>query len=387
MAAAGVIEPFRIQIADAVLADLRERLATIRWPIEPSDAGWRYGANLGYMQDLAIHWRERYDWRHWEREINRLPQYRAQVGELKIHFVMEPGSGPRPLPLLITHGWPGSVFEFYGIIEALAHPERFGGRTEDAFTVVAPSIPGYGFSAAPPAPVSPRDVGQLWHRLMTEVLGLPRFVAQAGDWGSVISSRLALDHPEAVIALHLNMFGARPYTGPGAPQLSDEEKRWVAAMQQRLREEGAYQDIQGTKPQSLAYGLTDSPIGLAAWIIEKFHGWVGAGPDAPPPFPMDHLLTNVMLYWVNGINAANWLYWSVRHGGRVSLDRGQRIEVPTGFAFFPDDLMLTPPASWTERAYNVVDRRDFDRGGHFAAMENGPLLVEEMRRFFGRYRT
>lgn len=380
-------QPFRVHVDDAVLADLRARLAETRFPIEPDAAGWRYGANLGYMRSFAAHWRERYDWRRWEAELNRLPQFRAEVGGLKIHYVMERGSGANPLPLLITHGWPGSVLEFYEIIEPLAHPERFGGAADDAFTVIAPSLPGYGFSDAPAMPISPRDIARLWHELMTEVLGFERYVAQAGDWGAVVTSWLAFDQPQSVTAIHLNMLGLRPYTGPDAAPLDEAEQEWVAAMGKRLQAEGAYQDIQGTKPQSLAYGLTDSPLGLAAWIVEKFHGWSGGAPDGPPPFDMDRLITDVMLYWLNGINAANWLYWSVRHGGRFNLGKGERVEVPSGFAFFPDDLMLTPPEQWVRRGYNLVHRRSFEHGGHFAAMQKGPLMIEELRGFFRRFRS
>jgi microsomal epoxide hydrolase len=338
------------------------------------------------MRQLAAYWRDGYDWRRAEAELNSFAQYRVAIDGFDIHFVYEPGSGDHPLPLLITHGWPGSVYEFYGIIEQLAHPERFGGKVEDAFTVVAPSLPGYGFSTAPAQPVNPRQVAPLWHKLMRDIVGADRFVAQAGDWGSVVTSWLAVDFPEAVAAIHLNMLALRPYLGAGTPPLDDAEKRWIAATKQRLAAEGGYQAIQGTKPQSLAYGLTDSPIGLAAWIVEKFHGWPGAKPDQPPPFSMDQLLTNIMLYWLNGINAPNWMYWSVRHDGGISLAKDQRVEVPTGFAFFAYDLFPVAPENWVKRAYNVAYRRDFAFGGHFAALENGPILVEEMRQFFRAYR-
>ncbi|HYM31267.1 MAG TPA: epoxide hydrolase [Candidatus Cybelea sp.] len=384
MAPAAAPEPFRVHVDETVLADLRQRLDETRWPIEPAGAGWRYGADLSYMRRFVKHWRTRYDWRKWEAELNRFPQFRAAIDGLKVHYVIERGSGPKPLPLLLTHGWPGSVLEFYDIIEPLAHPERFGGSIGDAFTVVAPSLPGYGFSDAPPQPISPRDVAQIWQKLMAGTLGHARYVAQAGDWGAVVTSWLALDHPEAVKAIHLNMFGLRPYVDPAMPP-DETETKWIAAMGQRLAAEGGYMDIQGTKPQTLSYGLTDSPAGLAAWIIEKFHGWSPKGGDGPP-FDMDKLITNVMLYWINGFNASAWLYWSVRHGGRLQLEPGQRVNVPTAFAFFPDDLMLTPPERWAARGYNVVHRREFPRGGHFAALENGPLLVDEMRSFFRRFR-
>lgn len=381
-------EAFRIAVPDAALADLRERLGTTRWPTEPEGAGWRLGANLAYLQKFVARWREGYDWRAEEAALNGLPQYRAEIGGLKIHFLYCPGVGPRPKPLLLTHGWPGSVFEFRDIVLPLADPARFGGDAADAFTVIAPSLPGYGFSTAPAAPVTPAEIADLWHLLMTEVLGFPRYFAHGGDWGSAVTSELARRHGEAVTAIHLTMLGLRPALGDGAPPLSEAEQSWLKLTRERLQREGGYQEIQGTRPQSLAYGLTDSPAGLAAWIVEKYQGWPGAKADQPPPFPMDRLITQVMLYWLNGINAANWLYFAVRNRGNLTLQPGERIAVPTGFAFFAFDLFPPPPAEWVERLYcKVTDRRDFDRGGHFVAMENGPLLIEELRRFFRAFRA
>ena len=379
-------EAFRIAVPEATLADLRLRLGSTRWPAEPEGSAWRLGANLGYMQQFVARWRDAYDWRAEEAALNGLPQYRAEVGGLKIHFLYCPGVGPNPKPLLLTHGWPGSVFEFRDIVLPLADPAHFGGDAADAFTVIAPSLPGYGFSAPPAAPVTPAEIADLWHLLMSGVLGFPRYFAHGGDWGSVVTSELARRHGDAVTAIHLTMLGLRPSLGEGAPPLSEAERNWVKLTRERLRREGGYQEIQGTRPQSLAYGLTDSPAGLAAWIVEKYHGWPGAKADQPPPFAMDRLITQVMLYWLNGINAPNWLYWAVRNRGGLTLKPGERVEVPTGVAFFPFDLFPVPPAEWVARIYNVVDRRDFDRGGHFVAMENGPLLVEELRRFFRAFR-
>ena len=310
----------------------------------------------------------------------------AQLGGKKVHFLIEKGSGPNPLPLLLTHGWPGSIIEFIDIIDLLAHPEKHGGRIEDAFTVIAPSLPGYGFSDPPDAPITPRQVAGIFHTLMTEVIGCQRYVAQGGDWGAVINSWLALDHPEGMAALHVNMAGLRPFIGPASPPISPEEKAYIKAAADRRERETAYQMIQGTKPQTLAYGLTDSPAGLAAWILEKFHGWTLMGEDAPLPFPMDRLLTNIMLYWIGGINAANWLYCSIVEGTSASLKEGQRVGVPTGAFLFPNDLLMPGPRSWVERSYNLTHFRLAERGGHFPAMENGPLLVEDMRAFFAKYR-
>jgi microsomal epoxide hydrolase len=300
--------------------------------------------------------------------------------------MLEPGSGDNPLPLILTHGWPGSVVEFLEVIEPLAHPERFGGDVADAFTVIVPSLPGYGFSDPPDAPITPRDIAALWRTLAVDVLGCERYVAQGGDWGACVTSWLAFDHPEKLAAIHLNMQGLLPFRGDGVPPLTGEELAWLGRAQEQSRLESAYQQIQGTKPQTLAYGLTDSPVGLAAWILEKFHGWTSPGEPNPPPFAVDRLLTNVMLYWLNGINASTWLYVALVQGEAFFLKAGEKIDVPTGLFLFPNDLIPPPPDSWTRRVYNVQRRRDGTSGGHFAAFENGPLLVDDMRAFFRAYR-
>lgn len=379
-------EPFTVAVPAPVLADLRERLARTRWPAEPAAPPWRWGTSLAYLRQVVERWRDGYDWRRWERELNRWPQYRARVGGGRLHFILERGSGPRPLPLVITHGWPGSVVEFLEVIDPLAHPERHGGDAADAFTVVAPSLPGYGFSDPPDAPIAPRQIAALWRELMVDVLGCRRYGAQGGDWGAVVSSWLALDHPAEVAAIHLNMVGLRPWLGEGAPPLEPQERQWIARARAWRARESAYQQIQGTKPQTLAYGLTDSPAGLAGWILEKFHGWTVPGSEGPPPFEVDRLLTNVMLYWINGINASTWLYCSLVDGTAAALGRGERVAVPTGLLLFPRDLLAGPPDHWVRRAYNVVHRRDAAAGGHFAALEHGPLLVEDVRAFFRPYR-
>jgi microsomal epoxide hydrolase len=382
-----LVEPFTLTVPDSVLADLTERLARTRLPnAEPEGGPWRYGTSLAYMRDVIAHWRSRYDWRTWEARINSFTHYKATIGGKRIHFVIEQGSGANPLPLLITHGWPGSFLEFLDIIEKLAHPERFGGDARDAFTVVAPSLPGYGFSDPPDAPIGPRDIAPTWSTLMTEVLGCERYVAQGGDWGAFITSWLALDHPKNLAAIHLNLIGLRPFLGVGSAPLSEEEKAWLARWRSRRTQITGYQQIQGTKPQTLAYGLTDSPAGLAAWILEKFHGWTIPDQDAPPPFDLDHLLTNVMLYWIGGINATTWIYAAILDGTAAALEAGEYVKVPTGVLLFPNDVVAPPPEQWIRRSYNLVKRDVADRGGHFPAMENGEMLTADMRAFFGNYR-
>jgi pimeloyl-ACP methyl ester carboxylesterase len=380
-------EPFRIAIDDAVLDDLKARLARTRWPIEAKARPWQYGTDMTWLKSVVAHWHDRYDWRIWEAKLNRFPHYKATVGGRKLHFILERGSGDNPLPLVLTHGWPGSVVEFLEIIEPLAHPERFGGDVKDAFTVIVPSLPGYGFSDAPESPITPRDIAGLWRELMVDVLGCDRYVAQGGDWGGTITSWLAFDHPEHLAAIHLNMQGLLPFRGAGVPPMTEEELAWLKEAQERSSLESAYQQIQGTKPQTLSYGLTDSPAGLAGWILEKFHGWtLPPGSTEPPPFDVDHLLTNVMLYWLNGINASTWLYIALVDNDAFFLKAGEKVDVPTGLFLFPNDLIPPPPESWNRRVYNLTHRRDGKKGGHFAAFENGPLLVEDMRAFFRNYR-
>lgn len=381
------VEPFTLDVPDRVLADLKQRLARTRLPdTEPKATPWRYGTSLAYMRDVVDHWHNRYDWRTWEARINAFSHYKTAIGDKNIHFILERGSGDRPLPLLLTHGWPGSFVEFLDVIDKLAHPERFGGDVRDAFTVVVPSLPGYGFSDAPDAPLGPRDIASFWHTLMTEVLACEHYVAQGGDWGAVITSWLALDHPNNLAAIHLNMLGLRPFVDEKTQPLSDEEKAWIERAQARRTQITAYQQIQGTKPQTLAYGLTDSPIGLAGWILEKFHDWTIPDTDAPPPFDLDWLLTNVMLYWIGGINAANWIYVSIVEGTAGVMKAGEFVHVPTGVLLFPNDLTSPAPETWIRRAYNLQQRNVSPCGGHFPAIENGDMLVADMRAFFRRYR-
>lgn len=379
-------EPFRVEVAQEVLDDLAARLARTRWPQSVAgDAGWSLGTKADYAHRLAERWQDGFDWRRWEARLNRFEQRMIDVDGQKVHTLIEPGSGADPLPLLLVHGWPGSIFEFIDLIEPLAHPERFGGLAEDGFTVIVPSIPGFGFSPAPPRIWQPADYGLLWHRLMVDALQVKRYVGAGGDKGAMTLSALGLYQPQKLRALHLTMPGLFPYGELDTP-LSDAEKAWLGAQAQAQAREGGYSHVQSTRPQSLAYGLTDSPMGLAGWIVEKFHAWTIPGEDRDPPFDMDHLLANVTLYWITGINAANHGYVAYRDIGSLAAPRGKKVAVPTGFLFFPGDLIPTPPRAMLERFYNVVDIDKAPRGGHFPAMEQGELLVEELRCFFRPYR-
>lgn len=376
------IEPFRIAVPDAVLDDLRERLARTRFPDEIVGSGWTYGTDLAYLRDLVTYWKDRYDWRAAEARLNVFPQFRAWIGDLGIHFIHVRGKGPKPFPLVITHGWPGSVAEFVKVIGPLTDPAAHGGDPADAFDLVCPSLPGYGFSDRPRAPgMDAERIAALWADLMAG-LGYERFGAQGGDWGAIVSTYLGANHRDRVAGIHLNMVIAFP-PDPANPLagLSQEEAVDLMPMQDFLREETGYQRIQGTKPQTLGYALNDSPAGLAAWIVEKFRTWSDCRGDLERRFTKDELLTNVMLYWVTETATSSArLYYEMFHAGKFP-PTGFRVEVPTACAIFPGEI-LKPPRAWVERLYAVSRWTRFASGGHFAAMEEPELLVEDIRAAF-----
>jgi pimeloyl-ACP methyl ester carboxylesterase len=375
-------KPFTIDVSESALADLRQRLAMTRLPRTPANAGWRYGSSRQFMERVITYWLSEYDWRAAERRLNAIPQFTSTIDGYDVHFLHKKGTGSNPKPLLLTHGWPGSFVEFEGIIDPLTDPERFGGDALDAFDVIVPSIPGYGWSSAPHTPITTRDVAKLWQKLMTEVLGYKQYYAQGGDWGSLVASWLGVDFPQSVKAIHINIMGLRPYTGEGSAPTAPDEVKWLDAARARLRRESGYQAIQGTKPQTLAFGLNDSPAGLAAWIIEKFHGW-SESPNGIPPFTLDQLITNVMIYWVTqSIGSSIWLYTAARLSGGMTLAQGEWVSSPTGFLACPHDLFPPPPDAWIRRTYNLARRTDWSAGGHFAAYERGNELVADVRSFF-----
>lgn len=376
------IEPFRIAVADSVLADLKERLVRTRFPDEIPDSGWKYGTNLGYLKKLVEYWRTEYDWHKHEAELNRFHHFRASVDGLGIHFIHEPGKGPNPKPLLLVHGWPGSVCEFSEIIPMLTDPAAHGGDAADAFTVIAPSLPGYGFSDRPTTrAMNIQAIAEIFLKLMTGVLGYQRFCAQGGDWGSAIVSRMGEVYEPNLYGIHVNMISVGPAEGRNAPDLTPEERVFLGDLERFRQGETGYQWIQGTKPQTLAYGLNDSPAGLCAWIVEKFCTWSDCHGDVEQSFTRDQLLTNVMVYWVTQtINSSTRLYYEVRHHP-WRLKPGARIETPTGIAIFPAEL-IRPPRSWAERIYNVKRWTMMPTGGHFAAMEEPKALAADIRAFF-----
>jgi len=373
---------FRLNVADDVLVDLQSRLDRARWPDEVPDNHWKYGTDLPYLKSLVEYWRKRYDWRQQEAEFNRFSQYQVKLAGIDLHYIREEGKGPKPMPLLLSHGWPGSVHEFHKLIPMLTDPARSGGDAADAFTVVAASLPGYTLSFAPNQQrFSVEQIADVFAQLMTSVLGYRRFAAQGGDWGAFVTSRLGYAYPQHLAGIHLNLLGLRRDTAmPEKP--AEEEKRYFEQRAHWMKEEVGYTWIQGTRPQTLAYGLTDSPVGLAAWIVEKFHAWSDHGGDLDSYIGRDAMLTNIMLYWVTGaIGSSFWPYYARMHGPWPIPD-GASIKVPMGYAEFPKEI-LRPPRSLAEKMYADIRRwSKMPRGGHFAALEQPELLAREIREFF-----
>ena len=375
------IEPFSVRVPDPVLDDLRRRLAETRFPDAVSD-GWENGASLSEMRELVAFWRDRFSWRRAEEELNRLPQFRAKIDGETVHFVHVRGRGPRPMPLVVTHGWPGSFVEMQKLIPLLADPGAHGGDPADAFDVVVPSLPGFGFSARPTSPgMDFFRIADLWARLM-EALGYARFGAQGGDFGASVSTALGLDHPGRLTGIHLNYVpGSYAPDLSSGPALSAEEEASLAAEARWAEAEGGYEHQQRTYPQTLAYALNDSPAGLAAWIVEKFRSWGDCGGDWRTRFTAEELLTNVTIYWVTETIGSSMRLYREKVRRPLRFAAGQRVRTPTGIARFAKEAPF-PPRSWVERGYAVVRWTEFPRGGHFAAMEEPELLAGDIRTFF-----
>ncbi len=380
------IERFRIDVPDAVLADLRERLARTRFPDQIEGAGWDYGTELSYLTELCRYWREDFDWRAQEAALNAFDHYRTRIDGQPLHFVHVRSKVDGALPLVLSHGWPGSVLEFYKVIDALTDPEAHGGSAADAFHVVCPSLPGYGFSG--PTRERGWDVRRIAEAFakMMERLGYARYGAQGGDWGAIITTLLGHVDPDHLAGIHLNMVVAGPPKGADpAPELTPAEQQALAGLAQFQKEETGYQQIQGTKPQTLGYALNDSPAGLAAWIVEKFRTWSDCDGDVEKRFTRDELLTNITIYWVTQtINSSVRLYCESMRSGRFGVAEG-RVEVPTGCAIFPKEI-IRPPRRWAEGAYNVQHWTEMPSGGHFAALEEPDLFVRDVRAFFRKVR-
>lgn len=379
------IERFHIHVADEILDDLKYRLDHIRWPEQVDNDGWERGTELSYLKSLVSYWKDHYDWRAKESELNRLSQYCCHIDGIDVHFVHERGKGPNPLPIILTHGWPDSYLRYEKIIPLLTDPASCGGNPEDSFDVIVPSLPGFGFSSRPKhSGVNNFRVSEMWAKLMTQHLGYSKFAAAGGDIGSGVTRYLAANHPEQLFGIHLTDIGIIRVlmTATDQAKLSEEELKYKKNASAWIAEEGGYMSLQSTRPQTLAYGLTDSPVGLASWIIEKFRAWSDCNGNLEQKFSKDELITHMMIYWVTNtaMSAAN-IYYENSH----SLPPLGYIEVPTGIALFPADILL-PPQEWAVRNLNVTRWTTLPRGGHFTALEEPELLAQDIRAFFKPFR-
>jgi pimeloyl-ACP methyl ester carboxylesterase len=371
--------PFEVDWNAAEVEAVVRRVRDYPWPpiLEVED-GWAYGCDSGYLRALCDHWTERYDWRAAVADLNRFPQFTARVEDYDLHFLHVVGEAGGKRPLIVTHGWPGSHYEFWGAIEELAFPSRFGGQPDDAFDLVIPSLPGFGFSSKPRRPIGQRTTARLFNTLMTEVLGYRSYLAQGGDWGAMVTSWLGRDHAASARAIHLNMLGFRPHGGPAG----DAEIAWLQRQAGMMDVMGAYFRLQISKPQSVAWLGAGNPVGQAAWIVERFHDWSDLSKKTlDEAYGKDRLLTNIMLYVMTDSFATGaWYYRGMVEEGGLAFEPGERCETPTAFANFPGEPLYTaPPRSFAERAYNIVRWTDMPRGGHFAAMEEPELFVQEVR--------
>jgi len=373
---------FTLNVPDGAVVDLRERLARTRFPDQAPGEPWAYGTNVDYLRRLVEYWRSGFDWRAQEARLNAFPHYRAALHDIDLHFLHVPGKGPDPCPLLLMHGWPGSVFEFLDMIPRLTDPASFGGDPADAFTVVAPSLPGYGLSFCPGQKrFGIEEISDCLADLMTGTLGYRRFAAQGGDWGGITASRMGFVHADKLIGIHLNLLAVRRDMN----QLVDPttaERQYIEELAHWLKEETGYQWIQGTRPQTLSFGMTDSPAGLAAWIVEKFRAWSDCSGDVESAFSRDQLLANISLYWfTEAIGSSFFPYWFRMHRP-WPIPEGRTIDVPTGYCEFPREI-LRPPRSLAARTYADIRRWTvMPHGGHFAAMEQPEALAAEVRAFF-----
>ncbi len=365
--------PFTLHIPDADIADLRDRLARARFPDQAPGDAWAFGTDVAYLRELTEYWRNGFDWRAEETALNAFPQFRIALDGVDLHYLHVRGIGPDPMPLLLLHGWPGSVFEFLEFIPRLTDPARFGGDARDAFTVVAPSLPGYGLSFQPGqqrfgVPEIADCVAALMHEL-----GYSRFGAQGGDWGAAVSSRLGYAYADRIIGIHINLMMAAGRDPASFPNPNEEERRYLSDLAQWTREETGYQWIQGTRPQTLAFGLTDSPVG-------------DCGGDVERAISRDRMLADIALYWFTGaIGSSFWPYYARLHGSAI-LPSGDTIKVPTGYAQFPREI-LKPPRSAAERVFTDIRRWSImPKRGHFAALEQPELLAGEVRAFFRELR-
>lgn len=381
------IRPFRIDVKDSVLQDLQRRLEMTRWPEPAPTADWQYGVPLSYAKSLVEHWQTKFDWRAQEKALNALPQFKTEIDGIEIHFAHVRSPHEKALPLVLVHGWPGSFVEFMKVVGPLTEPEKHGGKVEDAFHVVIPSLPGFGFSGKPKEQGwSSQRMAEVFAKLMAR-LGYTKYGAQGGDWGGGIVRNLALTDGGHCIGAHSNFPGAnRPTDGTNGGATSEEIERFDARRRE-LADHYGYSSIQGTRPQTLGYGLNDSPAGLAAWITDKFWAWSDHRGDLDNSFTKDELLTNIMIYWITeSMPSSTRIYWESQHNlarpASMTEFKNSGPPSPVGYALFPKEINV-PPRAWVEKNQGkLLHWTEMPRGGHFAAMETPDLLVVDVQKFF-----
>ena len=375
-----MIKLFKLNVSDDILKEINLKVKNYPWHEMPNDGGWEYGTNLDYMKEISDYWVNKFNWKKHENEINKFSNYTTDVDGINIHYILEKGSGSKPRPLLLMHGWPGSVLEFLPIIEKLAHPEKFGGNEEDAFDVIVPSLPGFGFSGKPPRPYGPRKISEILNSLMVKNLGYKHYLAQGGDWGATRCNWLAHDNSKSCKAIHNNCLNMRL---PDELK-TQEEKDWKDKFDKDQSMQDGYRTQQATKPQTLSYSMMDSPVGIAAWILEKMYFWSDLkNKDLESVYTKDILLSNIMIYVLTKtFNTATWIYYGRREeGGRYFPKNFKKIQIPTGIAMFPAEMSTWPPRSYLDRMFNVVQLTTMSKGGHFAAMEQPDLLIQDIVKF------
>ena len=378
-----MIKEFNINVSSEQISEIKSKIENYPWSYVEENDGWELGTNKNYLKKLCKYWTSNFDWKKHENLINSFSNFKTNVDGIDIHFIKESGSGKNPKPLLLMHGWPGSIIEFLEIIKPLAHPEDFGGNIEDALTIIAPSLPGFGFSGAPKKPIGPRKIAKIFNKMMTENLEYKKYFAQGGDWGATIANWLGYDHSDNCKAIHINCLTMRH---PDGPQ-TNEEELWQKKFDKDQIIQDGYRTQQATKPQTLSYAMIDSPVGIAAWIIEKMHGWSDLkDDDIESIYSKDVLIANIMIYVLtNTFNTASWIYFGRREeGGRYFPKDFKKITIPTGIAIFPKEMSEWPPISYIEKIFNTKKISKMSEGGHFPALEKPRLLIEDIRKFFNK---
>ena len=375
-----MITDFNVNFTEKEISPIYQKIKDYPWNSIPDLEGWEHGTNKTYLKELCDYWINEFDWQKHEVEINKFQNFVSNVDGIDIHFIKEKGTSPNSKPLLLMHGWPGSVIEFLHIINKLAHPEKFGGNEKDSFDVIIPSLPGFGFSGKPNKPIGPRKMAEILNKLMIENLDYKEYMAQGGDWGATIANWIGYDHSNFCKAIHINCLTMRH---PNGPQ-SDEEKNWQTKFDKDQIMQDGYRTQQATKPQSLSYGMMDSPVGIAAWIIEKMYSWSDLKDNKlESVYSKDTLLANIMVYILTKtFDSASWIYFGRREeGGRFFPKDFKKIEIPTAAAIFPAEMSEWPPKSYVERIFNLKQWTEMPAGGHFAALEKPDLLVNDIRKF------